>query len=85
MFLPSKFLPARLLIFFLFFSRGRSIFDLKSSFFFHFLTPNESPCKEGVTGKECTRCAKGYVQSDSFDVPCISKFSLKIIEKCSRI
>ena len=86
MFLPSKFLLLACLFFLVFAKKGVGQFLIwNHRFFLTFLTPKESPCKEGVTGKECTRCAKGYVQSDSFDVPCISKFSLKIIEKEPRI
>ena len=31
----------------------------------------QCPCKDGVTGKECNRCAKGYQQSGSPIAPCI--------------
>ena len=31
----------------------------------------QCPCKEGVTGLECNRCAKGYQQSGSPIAPCI--------------
>lgn len=37
----------------------------------------QCPCKEGVTGLRCDRCKKGYQQTNSAIVPCISK--LKII------
>lgn len=31
----------------------------------------QCPCKDGVTGLECNRCAKGYQQSGSPIAPCI--------------
>ena len=31
----------------------------------------QCPCKDGVTGKECNRCSKGYQQSGSPIAPCI--------------
>ena len=79
MFLPNiSSLYATLLVFKMrLFNNGLSPeFWLKSSHL-PFLTPVDSPCKEGVTGKECTRCAKGYIQSESFDVPCVSKYRPK--------
>ena len=35
--------------------------------------PCQSSCKEGVTGRECSRCAKGYVQSKSLEAPCTKR------------
>ena len=35
----------------------------------------QCPCKEGVTGLRCDRCKKGYQQTNSAIVPCISKSS----------
>ncbi|XP_076819320.1 netrin-3-like isoform X1 [Clavelina lepadiformis] len=32
----------------------------------------QCPCKENVTGKKCNRCVKGFVQTQSRVVPCIS-------------
>jgi len=34
-------------------------------------TSGQCPCKDGVTGPECNRCAKGYQQSGSPIAPCI--------------
>ena len=34
-------------------------------------TNGQCPCKDGVTGTECNRCAKGYQQSGSPIAPCI--------------
>ena len=34
-------------------------------------TSGQCPCKDGVTGRECNRCAKGYQQSGSPIAPCI--------------
>lgn len=34
----------------------------------------QCPCKEGVTGLRCDRCKKGYQQTNSAIVPCISKY-----------
>lgn len=36
-------------------------------------TSGQCPCKDGVTGLTCNRCAKGYQQSRSHIAPCISK------------
>ncbi|KAH8262257.1 hypothetical protein KR026_010691, partial [Drosophila bipectinata] len=35
----------------------------------------QCPCKEGVTGLTCNRCARGYQQTRSHVAPCISKSS----------
>ncbi len=34
-------------------------------------TSGQCPCKDGVTGRECNRCARGYQQSGSPIAPCI--------------
>ena len=34
-------------------------------------TSGQCPCKDGVTGRECNRCSKGYQQSGSPIAPCI--------------
>ena len=36
----------------------------------------QCPCKEGVTGRECGKCATGYETTKSAIVPCISEYSL---------
>ena len=36
-------------------------------------TSGQCPCKDGVIGITCNRCAKGYQQSRSHIAPCISK------------
>lgn len=38
-------------------------------------TSGQCPCKDGVTGLTCNRCARGYQQSRSHIAPCISKYS----------
>lgn len=39
-------------------------------------TSGQCPCKDGVTGLPCNRCARGYQQSRSHIAPCISESSL---------
>ena len=34
----------------------------------------QCPCKDGVTGTTCNRCARGYQQSRSHIAPCISEY-----------
>lgn len=36
-------------------------------------TSGQCPCKDGVTGITCNRCAKGYQQTRSHIAPCVSK------------
>lgn len=38
----------------------------------------QCPCKDGVTGTTCNRCARGYQQSRSHIAPCVSKYRFKI-------
>ena len=38
-------------------------------------TSGQCPCKDGVTGRECNRCARGYQQSGSPIAPCIKASS----------
>ena len=39
----------------------------------------QCPCKEGVTGLRCDRCKKGYQQTNSAVVPCISNLINKYL------
>ena len=38
----------------------------------------QCPCKEGVTGRECDKCAEGYKTTKSAIAPCISEYSLEL-------
>lgn len=39
-------------------------------------TSGQCPCKDGVTGLTCNRCARGYQQSRSHIAPCVSKYTI---------
>ncbi|GBP19587.1 Netrin-1 [Eumeta japonica] len=43
-------------------------------------TSGQCPCKDGVTGTTCNRCAKGYQQSRSHIAPCIRNDSYLIYD-----
>ncbi|CAD6201737.1 GSCOCG00002747001-RA-CDS, partial [Cotesia congregata] len=36
----------------------------------------QCPCKDGVTGTTCNRCARGYQQSRSHIAPCVSEWKI---------
>lgn len=44
-------------------------------------TSGQCPCKDGVTGLTCNRCARGYQQSRSHIAPCISKWFMCFFHK----
>ncbi|KAL4704491.1 hypothetical protein ACJJTC_015094 [Scirpophaga incertulas] len=45
-------------------------------------TSGQCPCKDGVTGTTCNRCAKGYQQSRSHIAPCIR--IPRVVTRCRR-
>lgn len=48
-------------------------------------TSGQCPCKDGVTGLTCNRCARGYQQSRSHIAPCISEYFIINITKADSI